>query len=731
MKSNKNTGFKISTLSAALMVVYGAPVFAEDAADLSQWIAPDSTVSVGAGFQNKDRPQLGRFDGRNDDNVKLMLDADVNKRDDATGTWNQLKLINFGLDNRELDLRHSRQGDYGVSFEYSRIPRESDLVFNTGLRYAGETQATKVVVPGTSPQNLQLGMHRDRYTFGANKIFDGILGGSLDLSVKYRQEEKDGRRNFGGYNGLPNPNGQAIFLVEPINSTTRQLDVVLNYIGKDLQLQGGYYGSWYDNSNSLLNVTTSALTKVYISLPPDNQAYQLYVNGAYAITPTTKTTFRVARTTATQDDNSLLKDIPSALLWSGFHGVKAKMVTTEGQAGITSNPIKDLTLLANAYYQDRDDRTPHIPYNNVAPTPDDTTPHSFRTTNLKLEGNYRVQPGFKLLGGIYYDVRERTIPFHAENTKAVTPTNAGGNWTVPVGVGNEREVPYRYETDELTFKAQATKNISDELNGSLTYAHSKRDGGNFRWDDQQNLINPIHMADRERDKVGVKLDWSPTDSLSFQAQFAQAKDDYTSNGLNGNTTAPNGYTLAGTGIIDGSAKLFSLDAEVKLNDSWQVTGWYSFDETKAKQYAFQAAFGPQPIRKTNLSDMGQSLGIGVKGKATADITLGADLEWNQSVGRYNQANVKDAGATMMEYLPNITNTTIRVGLNGAYQLDKKSSIRMDFVYDKWDTDDWSWMMWNNAKTALVPMAFARDGTSASVSSKQSASFVAVRYKYDF
>lgn len=161
MKSQKNTAFKISSLTAALMAVYGVPAFAEET-DLSRWIAPESSVSVGAGFQNNDRRQFGIYDGRNENDVKLMLDADINKRDDATGTWNTLKLINMGLDNREIEFSHSVQGDYGVSFEYSRIPRENAVIFNTGLGYAGENQKVNIVAPGTSPQNLKLGMHRDQ-----------------------------------------------------------------------------------------------------------------------------------------------------------------------------------------------------------------------------------------------------------------------------------------------------------------------------------------------------------------------------------------------------------------------------------------------------------------------------------------------------------------------------------------------------------------------------------------
>lgn len=733
MKSHKNTNFKISTLSAALMVVYAGPAFAEGA-DLSQWISPESSVSVGVGFQDNDRRQLGIYDGRNDNDAKLMLDVEINKRDDANGTWNTLKVINFGFDNRELEFSHSVQGNYGVTFDYSRIPRENQFIFNTGLVGTGEAQAVRVITPGRGAE-IQLGMHRDRYTLGLNKIIAGVLDGSMDLSVRYRHEEKDGERNFGAFNGRPNPNGQAVFLVEPINSKTRQLDIVLSYVGKDLQLQSGYYGSWYDNSNILLTVSIPSLaTPVFVSLPPDNQAYQLYVNGAYTVSPSTKTSFRLAQTTATQDDYSLLSALPATQVFAGYRGVKAKVVTKEGQFGITSRPFKDLTLLANFTYQDRDDKTPLVPYNNVAP-PDLTTPHSFKNKNAKLEATYRLQPGFKLLGGVYQDIRERSMPFDALNNRPVAPTNPPpllpGNWTIPAVATNLRFVPYNAKTDELTFKAQATKNILDELTGSITYSHSDRDASRFFWADRLNLVSPLHMSDRERDKVEMKLDWSPMESLSLQARFSQAKDEYDTNGLNGDFVAANGRQLQGTGITDGKAKLFSLDADFKLNDDWQLTGWYSYDKTEAKQRAFQDAFGPSPMRNIDLSDIGDSFGLGIKGKAAAEISLGADLEWNKSVGKYKQGNVKDTGATMREFLPDITNKTLRIALNGAYQLDKKSSVRVDVVYDRWDTDDWTWMMWNNTNTALIPMAYALDGTTASVDNKQSASFVAVRYKYDF
>src|SRR3989304_9564380 len=108
-KKTKQT-FKATALAAALLSVYG-PALAE---------GPESSVSVGVGNWSNNRHQGGIFDGMRDDGGYLLLDADILKRDDATGTWLGLKLRNLGLDNREIRGEWQRQGDIGASIEYSR-----------------------------------------------------------------------------------------------------------------------------------------------------------------------------------------------------------------------------------------------------------------------------------------------------------------------------------------------------------------------------------------------------------------------------------------------------------------------------------------------------------------------------------------------------------------------------------------------------------------------------------
>ncbi len=280
-----------------------------------------------------------------------------------------------------------------------------------------------------------------------------------------------------------------------------------------------------------------------------------------------------------------------------------------------------------------------------------------------------------------------------------------------------------------------SQRFTEEFNGSLAVSHSKRDGSSFHWTDQLNLISPLHMADRERDKVGLNLDWSPSERLSLQAQLAQTKDDYDPNGLRANATS-NGAILLGTGVKDGRANLFTLDGAFTLNDDWKLTAWYSMDETKAKQYMYQATTAvtfarADPIRKANLKDMGESFGFGMKGKAMANLDIGADVQWTRSEAQYQQSNVKDAGATLNEVLPNIVNKSLRLAINGVYQLDKARSLRIDLIHDRFETNDWTWMQWNSTTTAKIPFAYNGDGTTFTASNNQSANFLSVRYIYKF
>ena len=186
------------------------------------------------------------------------------------------------------------------------------------------------------------------------------MGEGFTFNASYRTEDKDGNRQW-GRGGAPE------FAIEPINSTTRQWEAVLNYADAKLQLSGGYYGTSYNNSNGLVvtSLSTVAAASIYnLTLPLDNQSHEFFVNGGYNFTPTTRGTFKASYPRATQDEYlptaraGLIFPAGQAPIATAPHHLNGQLDTTLVEAGLTSRPIPDLSIIANLRYRNFDDKTP-------------------------------------------------------------------------------------------------------------------------------------------------------------------------------------------------------------------------------------------------------------------------------------------------------------------------------------------------------------------------------------
>ncbi len=688
--------FKMTALAAALCAAYGSSLAAEGL------VLEPNSIAVGIGNWSVDRPQQGIYDGMRDGGGYGLLDADITKRDDETGTWLGLKARNLGLDNRELNLEWQRQGDVGASFEYSRIPRDNPYTYNTGVQGIGTTTLrvpTPSITPGTGV-NTELGTVRDRLTA---KFFKS-LGAGLNFNASFRNEDKDGTRAW-------SRGGAAEFAVEPINSTTRQFDAILTYAREKLQLSGGYYGTTYENANKLVVTSLSSLTPAStynLSLPLNNKSHELFMNGGYDFTPTTRGTFKVSYSTARQDEAIPTSTTPG-LVWdpTGCGGgscapsalapksLNGRLDTTLLEAGLTAKPMPKLSVVANLRYRDFADKTPlqGVVFTGATPTVFNT-PFSYTNKTGKLEATYRLPDAYSLVGGIEYKAQDRQVP------------NVGTTW-----------VPFRQTLNESTYRTELRKSMSETVNGSLAYVYSTRDGSAYQVpgvgaEPMQDRINPLNIADRKRDKVRAMMDWSPMDKLGLQFTVEDSKDEYSGQ-------------VGSYGVQSGSARLYSVDANYAVNDDWQVHAWYTRDETRAKEMTQQTVAN---TKFNDLSETGDSFGLGISGKISGKLKMGGDLEQFRSVNKYNQTL---AGGTLSAALvptPDITNTLLRLKMFAQYALNKTSDLRFNLIYEQWSTGDWSWMF-----PGGTPFTYGSttDGTSVNAASKQSSTFVGVRYIYRF
>lgn len=698
--------FRLTAVAAALLTVFG-PALADDEVDAL--IKPESSVSVGIGNWSNDRPQQGIYDGMRDDDVYGLADVDLVKRDDATGTWYKLQGQNLGLDTREIKAEYLRQGNVGATVEYNRITRDNPNTFNTSLQGIGTTDMT--VGRATDQKTaVSLGTVREQTGLG---FFKNLMPG-LDFNVNFKNEEKTGTRHWGR-------GSAAEFAVEPIDSTTRQLETVLSYTTKKFQLSGGYNGSWYDNSiNQVTMISTgaAATTRTYLSVPMDNQAHQLFVNGGYNFTGSTRGTLKMEYAEATQ--NEFLPDTPTRGAGTGTLAtapthLDGKVVTSLVQLGLNSRITQDLTLNGSLRYHNQDDKTPVANFATPGDSPD-YTGFSYETLTGKLEGTYLMADGYSLVAGLEGKKQDRGLP------------------VTVAGAEKPQVVPMRTELDEVTSRLELRRTLSETVNGSVAYLHANRTGGAYHVElsggtppfaNIESQINPLNIVDRERDKLRLAIDWAPTDALSVQFSAEEGRDRY-------DTDAARPF-----GLSKGTARFYGIDAAYAVSENVKFNAWYSYDQSKAKQSAARVGVGGvnNAFKDYDLEDTGNSIGFGLRLEPMARLSFGGDLEWFRNVSKYGLNQVAAAGGAVTNLgnftadLPDIENKTVRLSLFSVYALNKQSDLRFDFIHERWKTDDWSYRYYTG-----LPFTYGTataDGTTVTADPKQVSNFIGVRYIYRF
>ena len=655
--------YKLASLGplSAGMLLGAGPALAEDEATdpaVTELTEPDSQLDVGFLHVSDDNFHYGQYRGLQESGLYGSLNLDFANRNDTSGTWLTVDGRNLGLDSRSLEFEHNRQGNWGYFIDYAQLPRANNFEHNTGLDGLDSNQLT---ISGEPLRDVHLETERKRVTLGGSKWF----GDSLSVHLTARDEAKEGERQFGRGTG-----GAMEFVTDPIDQHIRQIEATLAYSGKSLQLSGGYYGTDFDNEDTALNITggapelsqgTGAFTP--LGLPPDNQSHQLYLAGNYQFTPTVASTFKASYAKATQDDAFIAPSAP------GRTDLGGRVDTTFFQFGVTARPMPKLSLLANVRYDDRDDRTPVEDYFTVTTTSTATgenEPRDIRTVFGRIEASYYLPAGFRVTAG--FDDEQKT-----RNTSSV------------------RVVSFRKETDEQSYRLELRRPISATLTGELAYVHSDRDGSDFQTTvvtsgaAGSNLIAPIHLADRTRDKTRLLLNWMPTEPLSLQFSANYAKDDYDA-----------GRTALDLGVNTGKLESYSLDANWVFSEEWQASLWLSTSENQLDQTtcvgASSAGVCPNtvtsPVWAAQMSNEEQAYGLSLQGKIGESFSLGADVQYSDILDEFGQQALT-AGGTVAP-LPDIVTRATTATVYAKFALSERSAVRFDFIYDRYTTDDWTW-----------------------------------------
>jgi len=691
----------------------------------------DAWASVGVGYAtgNKaDRAFFGQYNGMRDQSAYGLIDFGYSRRNEADGSLISFVGSNLGLQTRELSLLWQKQGDWRFSADYGELIRRDPYTIDTGVVGAGSTAPQVVHLSGGPGSGYEFDPKTKRR--GAGLGFTKSYGTELELTAGVKSENKQGSQFWGiGFNcpalAAPgcgpataiNSSSAILFLPQPIDSNHTQVDMRLAYMGDKLRLSGGYYGSFFNNQYGTLNPgvpaslnnqvgtllpLSSGLQSILanpVALPPDNQMHNFDVTGNYRFTPTTIGNFKLAYSTARQDQDFAGSGLAAAP--AGIGNLDGRYDTTLAQVGLSARPLPKLTLTAEGRYQDRDDKTPIALYNTIATTSYTNRSYNLQRVNGKLQAAYQIRPGVQGVVGYDYESIDRGV---------FTPSSA------VAGVSALRQ-----DTDESTWRVELRGRITDTLNGELRYQKSDRDGSNWlrpggigvtEVTDPATGFFPTAifaptLADRKRDLLKATATWQASEVLMVQVTGSAGKDEF---------ETPTGYALR-----DDKVRLYTVDANWTVTEQWNVNAFASYGTQKFNQA--RPAGSLMAFDNTNTT-----VGVGTNGKIGEKIEIGATLSYINDDNAYAQTldPLAPAGSAALLAaaggLPDIVFRQTELRLFGKYALAATSALRVDAVYQNTKYDDWSYLY------GTTPYRYA-DNSTVLLSQDQNVFFVGVSYIY--
>ncbi|OGB06467.1 MAG: hypothetical protein A3E25_00465 [Burkholderiales bacterium RIFCSPHIGHO2_12_FULL_69_20] len=716
-------------LAWALLAAFG-PV-------LAQGEVVNASVTVGAGLMMgdaADRAWFGQYNGlRYGDRALGVLDLRYHRRSDAAGT-EQIDVLGTRLltNTRELSLRWQQQGRWRLSADIGQSQRHDPYTLRTGLVGAGSTtpEVVPVAIAGGTDRDLKL----KRTSVGVGMWT--ALSPRFDLDISLKSEEKRGERLFGMGMNCPLPvtpgcrgattahTGWALLaLPEPVNARHSQIEARVSYAGESLRLSGGYYGSFYNNAhgamsprvpgslnNALgellpLNTGLQALLNLPVALAPDNQAHQFDVTGNYTVASHTQMRFKLAFGRAEQHQDFRAAGFLDAP--AGVANLGGRINTTLAEVGVSSRPLPKLTLVADLRQEDKDDATPLAVYNVAGTLTYTNRALPSRRTRAKASAAYQFSSALKGVLGAHHEAIDR------------------GVFTASSAVGGLSAL--RQKTDETGLRAELRRLMSESFSASLSLESSQRRGSNWLRPgstlgviEVPDPLDPANgfgntaifmptLADRQRDKIKLQADWQPSAAMSVQFSVEDGQDRYRVSSQQG---------LRHSGI-----RQVSIDGSYALSDKWGVTGFFSYGDQQLHQSRAEGYI--LSFRNANTH-----FGLGLTGKPSDKLQVGAELNWSDDKNVYAQAldgyAPPDSVALLAATggLPDIVFRQSTLKLFVKADIDKRSSARIDLVHQRARLNDWGWG-YNG-----VPFAYS-DGATLWQQPNQQVTAMAVSYTYQW
>jgi len=563
-------------------------------------------LDFGLGYVSDDSLRFGDYRGLEEEGFYAAVDGDVHFRD-LSGRYFDLYARDLGYDSRQLEMRGGKQGRYELRFGWQEIPKFRG--FDTQTPFLGVGSEYLTLPEDWVHANTTSGMtglanslaiaplktQRKTLNFGLTAQFLD----NWSYRVDFQRQEKKGTRSQGA--GLFYTN--ASILPAPVDFTTNQFDMGLTWAGKRGQVNLGFIGSYFDNGNTSLtwdNPFSSGptLDNFRLALEPDNEYYQFNLSGAFAVSPRVRLSGQAAVGEMSQNDPfmpySINPDFSDLVLPRTSLNGKVDTSTFNLVGKLSARLNSRLSFTARAKLDERDNKTPVETYTPVITdlvvrSDRINRPYSYERQQYSADLRFRATRNLRLSGGARQKNIDRTL-------QAVESTEETTWWgEVRVIGGYSSQIRFKLESSD--------RSISDY--------NSPDDGVSA----VHPLMRKFNMADRDRKRALIELDFAPLEAFGINLSYAHANSDYTESVL---------------GLQESDEQSFSINFNYAVGRKLNFYAFLSRDDIDADMRNAEK-IDATPWNATT-RDRIDTAGLGLSARINEKSSIGLDLISSDSKG---------------------------------------------------------------------------------------------------
>jgi MtrB/PioB family decaheme-associated outer membrane protein len=664
-------------------------------------------LELGAAYVSDDNYMFGQYNGLSDDDASLI--GNLQWQQFSGESYWKTSFTDMGLPTREGEIAWGRPDRLrvNVGFDSQRQVRNDtgrtpfSGSSNLGLPANWES-GTFTSDFGTLDESLR-GFDRE---LDRDQLFAGIelrLSERWRLSSNLSYEEKEGDGDVGAaiYTNLVG--GDSVLLRQTIDYATTEFDLGLAFDGDKLKLNGELAYSDFDNDDDVLtwqNPYSSYGPRVRypegtggLGLAPDNEQVSGRLTGHYVFSSTMRLQLDTSYAIASQDQDYLDYTVNDALVVTeplpqdDYDGeVAIGTVNTK----LMFRPLPKMNAEVFYKLRDRDYDADRDGYRYV-------------------RGDATDQPGQALtVYNTNHDLTEQSAGFEVDYRLP---------WRSKLTVGYEYEEVDRRnsaveETEEdiytLAYRIQPWSNFTTRL--QLQYADRAAD--TYEWaqdyyalldvelinatpDNQRYTNHPqlmqYYMANRERWEGKADFSYLPSDRWNLNLNTLWRYDDYDQSRL---------------GLTESEWIRGQFSASYVASETLSTTVYVGYDRYDGNQSsrafrggqeknAFEVypplpqASDPQQNWDLDAEDHTVTLGASLLWQPAADLELALDYSYVDTTAE-QELQTRPGSSSTASDLPDVDTTLHHVEASGTWHLQDNLSLKLDYQYYSYESDDWAW-----------------------------------------